>query len=193
MEAVHGRHMILAVVAIAASCSKKTEPASGGGSGSDLGSAGSAAGSATTNAEPGKPAPAMTPELFFSEPPKWTIEGVERGLWLSVNGGPFEQSCRVELGGAMMRIGKIRVAAKAAAPEATKCEARGSYAVCAFTPPTPDPANPDSQASWVFVADDDSDETILIAVLIGPLGDWSKIEPQLPKKKNCPRPSQDLR
>jgi len=148
------------------------------------------------------PAPAPTPsapaakagalsafEMLFSDTPEWTVEAMERGLWISTDGGPLTQACRVQLGMAMARTGKIRTAAKAA-PDSVKCEPKGSYTICAFDPPT-DKSTPDSRASWVFAADDDSEQTVLIAVLVGTQGDWAKLEPELAKKQACPRPSDD--
>jgi hypothetical protein len=184
------RHLALVLLLASAACSKKSEsPSTTAGSGSAAAPtdkpADKAAEKAAETPEPvekapaGKPAPSVTPEWFLAEPPKFTIEGVERGLWTSDAGAPFQQSCRVNLGTTMVRVGKIRDEAKAK-PDAVKCEAKGAYAVCTF----------EDKASWIFAADDDSDETILIAVVTG-AADWAKIEPQLPAKTACPRPSQD--
>jgi len=181
--------LVVLVVVAAASCSKQREAPGSGGSGTAAAPAadpGAAAGAGAA-----KPAPAMTPELFVTEPTKFTIEALDRGLWINEHGGAFQHKCRVELGMTMARAGKLRGAAMEARDNVT-CEPKGSYTVCAFALPDADPANPDSRASWVFTADDDSDETVLIAVLFGTY-DWAKIEPALPPKQACPRPSADPR
>jgi hypothetical protein len=170
-----------------AGCSKKTESAPPAKKGSDTEPAPPAP---TPSAPAAKAAPKVTPEMLFSDTPEWSVEAIERGLWISTDGGPLVQACRVQLGMAMARTGKIRAAAKAA-PDAVKCEPKGSYTVCAYDPPNADKSTPDSRASWVFTADDDSEGTVLIAVLVGTQGDWAKLEPELAKKQACPRPSDD--
>jgi hypothetical protein len=151
-------------------------------------------GSAQGAAAPGKakpklPPPEVTKELFLAEPPQFTIEAVARGLWISVNGNEFHQSCRVSLGSAMVRVGKIRDAAKAA-PDAVTCETKDEYAICRFAPPDADQANPDSRGAWIFVKDEDYKEPVLAAVVIGDF-DWAKVAPKLPAKTPCPKPSAD--
>jgi hypothetical protein len=64
---------------------------------------------------------------------------------------------------------------------------RRGYTVCSFEMPAADQSTPDRKASWVFVADDDSDDAVLIAVLFGAY-DWASIEPKLPAKEPCTRP-----
>lgn len=172
---------------VASGCAKKSEPAgSTVGSGTAAGSAGAAepAGSAAA-----KPAPAMTPEQFVAEPTKFTIEAMDRGLWISDGGAAFQHKCRVELGLAMGRMGKLRGEAMKT-PDQVKCEPRNRYTVCSFALPNADAANPDSQASWIFEADDDSEETVLVAIVFG-AHDWAKVEPTIPAKQACPRPSAD--
>ena len=188
------RSMILVVSVLAlVGCSKKksdgggekvTKPETGSQDGS---------GSAMKPDEPpkpaAKPAPAITQADVVAAEPKWTIEAMDRGLWFSDNGQPLVQKCRVELGMAMGNMGKYRAAAEKAGADATKCEAKGAYTVCTFT--NPDKAAPEQQATWIFGNDDDSDGVVLLATVLGPLGDWAAIEPQLGEKKPCPKPSDD--
>jgi hypothetical protein len=175
-----------------AGCSKKksdspaAKPETGGDHGSQNGS-GSAP--APTPVPAAKPAPAIGFADLTAAEPRWSIEAMERGLWISENGAPLEQRCRVELGMAMGSMGKYRAAAEKAGAAATTCEATGAYTTCTFT--NPDKAASEQQATWIFGNDDDSDGVVLLAVLLGPPGDRAAIEPQLGQKRACPRPSDD--
>jgi hypothetical protein len=71
----------------------------------------------------------------------------------------------------------------------TVCHKAG-YTVCTFTHPAADPeSDPASISSWVFTETDK--EPIMIAELLGGMGDFAAIAPQLAEIKPCPRPSQD--
>jgi hypothetical protein len=184
----HVTFSLVAVALAAPGCSKKREDSSAG--------TGSAPGSATTGsaAAPEQPAPALaaaevTKELFLAEPPKFVIEALERGLWISVNSNAFEHSCRAQVGIAMVRAGKIRDAAKAA-PDAVTCETKDAYAVCTFAPADADKNNPDSRGAWIFVKDEAWKEPVLAAVVVGDF-DWAKVAPAIPPKTPCPKPSMD--
>jgi hypothetical protein len=175
----------------AAGCSKKsgdtTGSAGSAGSGTAAGSA--ETGSAEAKAEPTPTPPEVTKELFLAEPPKFVIEALERGLWISVNSNAFEHSCRAQVGIAMVRAGKIREAAKAA-PDAVTCETKDAYAVCTFAPADADKDNPDSRGAWIFVKDEAWKEPVLAAVVVGDF-DWAKVAPAIPPKTPCPKPSMD--
>jgi len=176
--------VVVAALALAG-CSKKTENAPAA-KGSDQ-----PAPAPTPSAPAAKPAPKVTPEMLLSETPEWTIDAIDRGLWLSTDGGPLTQRCRVQLGMAMAHTGKLRAAAKTGL-DTVKCEPKGSYTVCAVDLSKADKSTEDRRASsWVFMTPDNSDSTVLIAVLVGGDGDWAKFEPQLVKNQGCPRPSDD--
>ncbi|MBA3539716.1 MAG: hypothetical protein H0T79_08795 [Deltaproteobacteria bacterium] len=183
---MRSHHLIIGVVLAGSSvgCSKKSEPPSNSSTAEPAGGSGSSTGSGVA-----KPAPAMTPGLFITEPTKFTIEGLDRGLWISEDGGAFQHRCRVELGMTMGRAGKLRGEAMKA-PDAVTCEPKGSYTVCSFALPSPQKPPLDTQASWVFATDDDSDDAVLIAVLFGAY-EWATLGPALPQKQPCPRPSAD--
>jgi hypothetical protein len=179
--------MIIVVGVLAlAGCSKKTSdaPSAKPEPGSQNGS-----GSAPAPAPAAKPAPTVTFANLTAAEPTWTIEAMDRGLWFSEGGAPLAQRCRVELGMAMGKMAKYMQGAQKHGEAATKCETKGAYAVCTFT--NPDKAAPEQQATWIFGNDDDSDGVVLLAVLLGPPGDWAALEPQLATKKPCPKPSDD--
>lgn len=184
----HVTFSLVAVALAAPGCSKKSAD-SGAGAGSAPGSATTGSAAAPEQPAPALAAPEVTKDLFLAEPPKFVIEALERGMWISVNSGEFQHSCRAQVGIAMVRAGKIRDAAKAA-PDAVTCETKDAYAVCTVSPADADKADPDSRGAWIFVRDEDWKEPVLAAVVIGDF-DWAKVEPAIPPKTPCPRPSQD--
>jgi hypothetical protein len=186
------RKLLMLCVLALVGCSKKKDGASAEGSGAAPAGSGTAATKPITPdpaPPPAKAAPTLTHAEVVAVEPKWTIEAIDRGLWFSENGGPLEQKCRVELGMAMGKMGKYRGAAEKAGAAATTCTAKGVYTACTFK--NPDAAAAENEATWIFGNDDNSADVVLIAVLLGPAGDWAAIEPQLGTIKECPRPSQD--
>lgn len=168
----HLTFSLLVAALAAAGCSKKSGDSSGNaGSGTATGSAETGSGEAKAEPEPALGPPEVTKELFLAEPPKFVIEALERGLWISVNSNAFEHSCRAQVGIAMVRAGKIRDAAKAA-PDAVTCETKDAYAVCTFAPADADKDNPDSRGAWIFVKDEAWKEPVLAAVVVGDF-DWA--------------------
>jgi hypothetical protein len=142
--------------------------------------------SADAAAPPAKPAPTMTADMFLAEPPAFTIEALDRGLWITDNGAAPAHKCRMDFAMMLPKVGKIRDAAKAAGASAVSCSAKDAYTVCAYAGGTPE-----TTARWVFGADNDSDETVLLAVELGTPGAWTDLAPVLGTPAPCPRPSDD--
>ncbi|HUS66229.1 MAG TPA: hypothetical protein VMZ28_16865 [Kofleriaceae bacterium] len=187
MRTVHV--VVVLALALAAGCSKKEgdKPAAKEGEG-----AAAPAPAPETPPAPDPAAtkpPAMTPEMLYADQPVWTVQMLDRGLWVRAASGPVEHRCRQELANVWGQNTVLRMKAKTQVG-ATTCEPKAGYAVCTFKNPAPDPKlDPDGLTHWVFTGTDA--EPILVAILTGPQDDLDKVAPDLGKIESCPRPSDD--
>lgn len=181
---------VVVVLALAAGCSKKEgdKPAAKEGEGAAAPAPAPETPPAPDPAAAAKP-PAMTPEMLYADAPVWTLQMLDRGLWVRAGSGPVEHRCRQELAMIVAQNGMLRMKAKTQVG-ATTCEPKAGYAVCTFKNPAPDPKlDPDGLTHWVFTGTDA--EPILVAILTGAQDDLDKVAADLGKIESCPRPSDD--
>jgi hypothetical protein len=189
MRCVHVVVVVVVVFALAAGCSNKKEGGEAAPKGEGVAAPAQAADTPAAPEPAAAKPPAMTAEMLYAEQPVWTVQMLDRGLWVRAGAGPVEHRCRQDLALVWAQNTMLRMKSRSQAG-ATTCEAKAGLQVCTFKNPTPDPKlDPDGLTHWAFTGTDA--EPILVAILTGPQDDLDTIAPQLTKIEPCPRPSAD--